>query len=225
MPAELLDRPFAAVAVALDAVDAIALEQLCEFANRRFGRERRPDLSDGIDHRYVAVAMTDGQRHTVRASACLPVFETGEEHGDERKGEGLPAAAADDQPCLVMSLAVDVFASRALSEQLALAFIKRQAKQHSKESAPRHPGFSIVKMRCKQVFIVHRIEDGEVTSIASRRFAATQWCPRRTHWVASASIRFDCNSRYSDSEGVVLRERRSMPMRCAKRTKVDDSSA
>jgi len=26
-------------------------------------------------------------------------------------------------------------------------------------------------------------------------------------------------------EGVVLRERRSMPMRCAKRTKVDDSSA
>jgi hypothetical protein len=67
-----------------------------------------------------------------------------------------------------------VFASRALSEQLALALIKRQAEQHSKEGAPRHPAFSIVKMRCKQVFIVHRIEDGEVTSIASGRFAATQ---------------------------------------------------
>src|SRR5260370_12412592 len=40
MLAELFHRPFAAVAVALDAVDAIALEQLCEFADRGFGRER-----------------------------------------------------------------------------------------------------------------------------------------------------------------------------------------
>jgi hypothetical protein len=100
-----------------------------------------------------------------------------------------------------MSLAVDVFASRALSEQLALLLIKWESEQHSKEGAPRHPAFSIVKMRGKQVFIIHRIEDGEVTSIALCRFAATQRCPRRTHWVASASIRFDCNSRYSDRRG------------------------
>src|SRR5262249_31183761 len=95
----------------------------------------------------------------------------GEEHGDERKGEGLPAAAADDHPCLVMSLAVAVFASRALSEQLALWLIKWISEQHSKEGAPRHPACSILKMRRKQGFIVHRIEDGEVPSIASCRFA------------------------------------------------------
>src|SRR5262249_54868639 len=69
MFAELLHRPFAAVAVALDTVDAIVLEQPGKFADRGFGRERRPDLPDGVNHRYVAVAVGDGQRHAIRASA------------------------------------------------------------------------------------------------------------------------------------------------------------
>src|SRR5262249_19626735 len=198
----------------------VPLNQLCQ--HRHAGKQAFAVPHD--DTRLLAVGRNDHDGAALAGSEILlPVFETGEEHGDERKGERLPAAAADDQPCLVMSLAVAVFTSRALSEQLALLFIKWEPEQHSKEGAPRPPAFSIVKMRCKQVFIVHRIEDGEVTSIA---FAATRQCPRRTHWLASASIRrFDCNSRYSDSEGVMLRERRSMPMRCAKRTKVDDSRA
>src|SRR5215471_19802121 len=201
---------------------AVALNQLCQ--HRDAGDQAFAVPHD--DTRLLAVGRDDHDGAALAGSEILlPVFEAGEEHGDERKGEGLPAAAADDHPCLVMSLAVAVFASRALSEQLALWLIKWISEQHSKEGAPRHPACSIVKMRRKQVFIVHRIEDGEVPSIASCRFAATQWCPRRTHWVSSASIRFACLWRYSGNEGVRSRERRSMPMRCAKRTKVDDSGA
>lgn len=68
------------------------------------------------DTRLLAVGRDDHDGAALAGSEILlPVFEAGEEHGDERKGEGLPAATADDHPCLVMSLGVDVFASRALS--------------------------------------------------------------------------------------------------------------
>ena len=102
------------------------------------------------DARLLAVGRDDHDGAALAGSEILlPVFEAGEEHGDERKDEGLPAAAADDHPCLLISLAVAVLASRALSEHLALLLIKREPKQHSKEDAPRHPAFIMVEIRRK----------------------------------------------------------------------------
>jgi hypothetical protein len=70
MLAELLHRPFAAVTVALDARDAIAPKQFSEFADGGFGRERRRDLPDGVNHRQLSFAVGDGQRHRVTAATA-----------------------------------------------------------------------------------------------------------------------------------------------------------
>src|SRR5262249_16671264 len=107
----------------------VALNQLCQ--HRHAGKQAFTVPHD--DTRLLAVGRNDHDGAALAGSEILlPVFETGEEHGDERKGEGLPAAAADDHPCLVMSLAVAVFASRALYEHFSLPLLKRPAHPPAK---------------------------------------------------------------------------------------------
>src|SRR5262249_44756567 len=105
----------------------VALNQLCQHRNA----VKQAFAVPHDDTRLLAIGRDDHDGAALsRSEILLPVFEAGEEHGDERKDEGLPAAAADDHPCLVMSLAVDLFTSGALSEQFALLLIKWEPEQH-----------------------------------------------------------------------------------------------
>ena len=67
---ELLTRPFAGVAVALDLRDAIALQQVTEFLDHSLGGERRPDLAHAIEHGDLAFRVGDGKREAVGAAAA-----------------------------------------------------------------------------------------------------------------------------------------------------------